>query len=144
MIDTLIVVKSNQYGLTRDAALLASALAGAGVKAEVAGISDRPLLDRLFGRRRARRIIHLERVFPQWISAAEINVLVPNQERFPRRQLGRLRKVDAILAKTQEACSAFAGRGVPVDISASPRRTASIRTCRRTGTACCILPAAVR
>jgi hypothetical protein len=115
MIDTLIVVKSNQYGLTRDAALLASALADAGVKAEVAGISDRPLLDRLFGRRRARRIIHLERVFPQWISAAEINVLVPNQERFPRRQLGRLRKVDAILAKTQEACSAFAGRGVPVE-----------------------------
>ncbi len=115
MIDTLIVVKSNQYGLTRDAALLAAALAGAGVKTEVAGISDRPLLDRLLGRRRARRIIHLERVFPQWIGAAEINVLVPNQERFPRRQLGRLRKVDVILAKTHEACGAFAGRGVPVE-----------------------------
>src|SRR5688572_25250323 len=115
MIDTLIVVKSNQYGLTRDAALLAAALAGAGVKTEVAGISDRSLLDRLLGRRRARRIIHLERVFPQWIGAAEVNVLVPNQERFPRRQLGRLRKVDVILAKTHEACDAFAGRGVPVE-----------------------------
>ena len=32
MIDTLIVVKSNQYGLTRDAELLASALADAGVR----------------------------------------------------------------------------------------------------------------
>jgi hypothetical protein len=115
MIDTLVVVKSNQYGLTRDAELLAAALAEAGVKTEVAGISDRPLLDWLLGRRRARRIIHLERVFPQWISAAEANVLVPNQERFPRRQLGRLRKVDLILAKTHEACGAFAGQGVPVE-----------------------------
>ena len=115
MIDTLIVVKSNQYGLTRDATLLASALADAGVETEVAGILDRPLLDRLLGRRRARRIIHIERVFPQWVSAAEVNMLVPNQERFPRRQLGRLRKMDLILAKTREAVGAFAGRGVPVE-----------------------------
>src|SRR5690606_13134994 len=107
MIDTLIVAKNNRYGLTRDAELLAAALAEAGIMAEVAGISDRSLLDRLRGRRQARRIIHLERVFPQWIGAAEINMLVPNQERFPRRQLGRLRKIDMILAKTQEACRAF-------------------------------------
>jgi hypothetical protein len=115
MIDTLIVVKSNHYGLTRDSALLASALADAGVKTETAGIHDRPLLDRLQGRRQARRIIHIERVFPQWVGAAEVNVLVPNQERFPPRQLGRLRKVDLVLAKTHEAVDAFAGRGVPVE-----------------------------
>lgn len=115
MIDTLIVVKNNSYGLTRDATLLASALVNAGVRTEVAGIHDRPLLDRLLGRRRARRIIHLERVFPQWAGAAEVNVLVPNQERFPRRQLGRLRKMDLILAKTHEAVGAFAGHGVPVE-----------------------------
>ena len=115
MIDTLIVVKSNQYGLTRDAELLASALSDAGVKTEVAGISGRPLLDRLLGRKRARRIIHLERVFPQWISAADVNMLVPNQERFPRRHLGRLRKIDLILAKTREASGAFADCGVPVE-----------------------------
>lgn len=115
MIDTLIVVKSNQYGLTRDAKLLASALVDAGVETEVAGISERPLLDRLLGRRRARRIIHLERVFPQWVSAGEVNVLVPNQERFPQRHLRRLRKVGLILAKTHEAGSAFASRGVPVE-----------------------------
>jgi hypothetical protein len=115
MIDTLIVVKSNQYGLTRDAELLADALDGAGVKTEIAGIRDRSLLDRLIGRRRARRIIHLERVFPQWTGAAEINVLIPNQERFPRRQLHRLRRTNLILAKTHEAVGAFAGRGVPVE-----------------------------
>lgn len=114
MIDTLIVVKSNSYGLTRDAALLASALANAGVETKVVGIHDRPLLDRLLRRRLARRIIHIERVFPRWSSAAEVNVLVPNQERFPRRQLGRLRRMDLILAKTREAYGVFAGRGVPV------------------------------
>ncbi len=102
MIDTLIVVKSNSYGLTRDAALRLRALVNAGAETKVVGIHDRPLLDRLLGRRRARRIIHIERAFPQWAGAAEVNVLVPNQERFPRRQLGRLRKMDLILAKTHE------------------------------------------
>jgi hypothetical protein len=115
MIDTLIVVKSNHYGLTRDSALLASALADAGIKTETVGIHDRPLLDRLLGRKRARRIIHLERVFPQWSGAGEVNVLVPNQERFPQRHLGRLRKIDLVLAKTHEAVGAFAGRDVPVE-----------------------------
>jgi glycosyltransferase involved in cell wall biosynthesis len=115
MIDTLIVVKNNKYGLTRDAELLASALKQAGVETEIAGISDRPLLDRLIRRRRARRIIHLERVFPRWTSAAETNMVVPNQERFPRRHLGRLRRINMVLAKTLEASNAFAGRGVPVE-----------------------------
>lgn len=115
MIDTLIVVKSNQYGLTRDATLLADALGEAGVRTEIAGIRDRSILDWLLKRRRARRIIHIERVFPRWIGAGEVNVVIPNQERFPRRHLGRLRRMDLILAKTHEAVGAFAGRGVPVE-----------------------------
>jgi hypothetical protein len=115
MIDTLIVVKSNQYGLTRDAELLLAAMRAAGVKADIAGISDRPIMERIRGVRRARRIIHVERVFPQWITAAGINMVVPNQERFPRRQIGRLRNIDLILAKTQEACRAFEEASVPVE-----------------------------
>lgn len=115
MIDTLIVAKSNQYGLTRDAELLAEAIREIGSTVEVAGVSDRALLDRLVGRKIARRAIHLERVSPQWIGAAEENILVPNQERFPRRHLGRLRRTDLILAKTMEACAAFAGQGVPIE-----------------------------
>ncbi|MCX7304539.1 MAG: glycosyltransferase [Hyphomicrobiales bacterium] len=115
MIDTLIVVKSNHYGLTRDAELLAAAMRGAGVDVDIAGISDRPFIDRIRSVRHARRIIHIERVFPQWISAAETNLLVPNQERFPRRQIGRLRSIDLILAKTEEARIAFAKTGVPVE-----------------------------
>lgn len=115
MIDTLVVVKSNQYGLTSDAELLVAAMRAADVKVDVAGISDRPIMERIRGIKRARRIIHVERVFPQWISAADINMLVPNQERFPRRQIGRLRHIDLILAKTEEAYRAFADSGVPVE-----------------------------
>lgn len=115
MIDTLIIVKNNRYGLTRDAELLAQAVRASGVAVEIVGISDRKLSDRLFARKTARRAIHLERLFPQWLGAAGENILVPNQERFPRRHLGRLRRCDQILAKTMEACAAFAGEGVPID-----------------------------
>ena len=87
MIDTLIVVKNNHYGLTRDAELLADAIREFGVSVEVVGISERKLVDRLVGRKLARRAVHIERVFPQWLSAAQENFLIPNQERFPRRHL---------------------------------------------------------
>ena len=40
---------------------------------------------------------------------------MPNQERFPRRHIGRLHRIDLILAKTIEACAAFAGLGVPIE-----------------------------
>ena len=115
MIDTLIVVKNNHYGLTRDAELLADAVRANGVSVEIVGISDRGLFDRLAGRKAARRAIHLERVFPQWLTAAQENFVIPNQERFPRRHLRRLRRCDLVLAKTIEACGAFAGQGVPIE-----------------------------
>jgi hypothetical protein len=115
MIDTLIVVKNNHYGLTRDAELLAGAIREFGVSVEVVGISERKLVDRLVGRKLARRAVHIERVFPQWLSAAQENFLIPNQERFPRRHLRRLRRCDLILTKTMEACGAFAGQGVPIE-----------------------------
>lgn len=115
MSDTLIVVKNNRYGLTRDASLLAAALAEAGVDASIAGIADRSLTERFSGHRRARRIIHIERVFPRWVGAGDVNVLIPNQERFPRRHLGRLRDIDLVLAKTREAAGAFVDHDVPVE-----------------------------
>ncbi len=115
MIDTLIVVKDNSYGLTRDAELLATALGDVGVETEISGIADRSLLDWLLRRKRARRIVHIERVFPRWTNAGETNVLVPNQERFPRRHLGRLRGIDLVLAKTHEAVRSFMGKGARVD-----------------------------
>lgn len=115
MIDTVIIAKNNHYGLTRDAELLADAIRQAGVAVDIAGASDRPIFERLIGRKTVRRAIHLERLAPQWLSAAHENMLVPNQERFPRRHVGRLGRIDLILAKTIEACAAFAGLGVPIE-----------------------------
>jgi hypothetical protein len=115
MIDTLIVVKDNNYGLTRDAELLAQALSEIGVTSEIAGISSRGLMSRIARRQVARRIIHLERVFPQWFTAAAEHVLIPNQERFPQRHLGRLRHVNLVLAKTLEGCATFAGHAARVE-----------------------------
>lgn len=111
--DTLIVVKDNSYGLTRDAALLASALARAGVRTRLVGHNRRGTIDRLIGRRRAARAIHIERAFPAWYSAAEENWLIPNQERFPQRHRGRLAGIDLVLAKTRHAEAVFGALGVP-------------------------------
>ncbi|MEW9806671.1 glycosyltransferase [Mesorhizobium sp. ZMM04-5] len=115
MIDTLIVVKNNRYGLTQDGEVLAEALRAAGVETRIAGIRERSIRDRLSGRTIARRVIHIERVFPNWVSAGLTNILIPNQERFPRRHLGRLRGIDLVLAKTREALDAFAGEGARVE-----------------------------
>lgn len=115
MIDTLIVARNNRYGLTRDAELLADALRRAGVETAVADIRDRTLGEWLLRRRRARRIVHLERIFPRWFSAADENYAIPNQERFPRRHLRRLRRLDGVLAKTLEGAAAFAGLGTAVE-----------------------------
>lgn len=114
-VDTLILGKSNSYGLTRDADILMQALRAGGVETDYATIRERGLLERLTGAKRARRIIHLERVHPGWTSAAAENLLVPNQERFPRRHLGRLRRMDRVLAKTRHASAIFAALGVPTD-----------------------------
>ncbi|HET7411802.1 MAG TPA: glycosyltransferase [Pararhizobium sp.] len=111
-VDNLIIVKQNAYGLTRDAALLADAIgrAGAGT-CETVGVRDRSVADVLYGRRRTRRAFHIERAFPNWFSASEENWLIPNQERFPKRQLYRLKGIDLVLAKTRHAEEIFAARG---------------------------------
>lgn len=107
MIDWLLVARSNNYGLTRDAQILADAIEAADGTSAFAERRQRSLIDRLLRRKRARHILHIERVFPRWFSAAKENWLIPNQERFPSRHLGRLRRVDRVLAKTRHAEQIF-------------------------------------
>lgn len=114
MIDWLLVARSNNYGLTRDAEILAAAIAESGGASAFAETRQRSLIERLFRRGRAEHILHVERVFPRWFTAAGQNWLIPNQERFPRRHLGRLRRIDRVLAKTRHAEGIFAALGRPV------------------------------
>jgi mannosyltransferase len=111
--EVLIVARDNNYGLDRDVKLLRSAL---GVeRTGFAAARTRGLVSWLLRGHHARTIIHLERVHPGWITAGERNLLVPNQERFPRRQIGRLDRIDLILAKTHHAAEIFAALGRPTE-----------------------------
>ncbi|THV24763.1 glycosyltransferase [Peteryoungia ipomoeae] len=114
-LDILIVNKDNNFGLTRDTALLIDALASIGRSECVASknIRDRSLLDWLLGRKHAKTIIHIERAFPRWYGATTFNLLCPNQERFPRRHIGRLKAIDLVLAKSRHAEDIFRELGVP-------------------------------
>lgn len=127
MFDILIVGKQNNFGLTRDIAFLKEALLRIDPDANIgiAGIRDRPLLNRLLRRKCARTIIHIERIFPAWFSAAGRHLVIPNQERFPRRHLGRLKKIDLVLAKSRHAAeifTTFGARAVYVGFTSEDRR----------------------
>lgn len=115
LLDILIVNKDNSFGLTRDTSLLIDALASIGRSEGVAtkGIRARSFLDWLLRRKQAKTIIHIERAFPRWYSASTYNLLCPNQERFPRRHIGRLKGIDLVLAKTRHAEEIFRNLGVP-------------------------------
>lgn len=115
LLDILIVNKDNSFGLTRDTHLLIKALKSIGRADGVTtkGIRARSLFDRLFQRKQAKTTIHIERAFPRWFSAARHNLLCPNQERFPRRHIGRLKGIDLVLAKSRHAEEVFRNLGVP-------------------------------
>ena len=110
--DVAIIGRNNRYGLTRDAEILRQGLESIGVQAAVFDKRKRALMDRLRRRKVASLVVHLERIHPAWLGAANHHVLMPNQERFPKRHIGRLRRVDRVLAKTQHAQEIFAGLGV--------------------------------
>lgn len=115
MIDWLLIARANNYGLTSDTAIFTETIRAAGGSCEGAPTRARSLLDRLLRRKRARAVVHFERAFPQWFSAAEVNLLIPNQERFPHRHLPRLRAIDRVLAKTRHAEAIFSGLGVATE-----------------------------
>jgi hypothetical protein len=107
----VIVARDNSYGLSVDSAVLGGALRRLGWEVAAGVPGGRGLIERLLRRRTADVVFHMERVFPAWASAAPVNVLVPNQERFPRRHLGRLRHVALVAAKSRHAQRIFAELG---------------------------------
>lgn len=129
MIDWLLVARSNKYGLTADTEIVAEAIRASGASCDTASTRARGWLDRLLGRRSAHSIVHFERAFPRWFSAGGRNFLIPNQERFPARHIGRLRRIDCVLAKTLHAESIFSEMGVAtqwIGFTSRDRRDQSI------------------
>jgi len=110
--DIIIVARANRYGLSQDTNLLKETLEAAGHSVSTATPRERGFLERLAGTKRAHIAIHLERAFPAWFGAADKTWLIPNQERFPRRHLGRLKRVDRVLAKTRHGTEVFGSLGV--------------------------------
>jgi len=51
--------------------------------------------------------IFLERVYPRWFGSAKKNILIPNQEHFPKRLIGSLKNIDHILCKSLHAEKIF-------------------------------------
>lgn len=102
----LILGRNNGAGLDRDAALLAAALAACGFTTQCPPWKDpRTLFSRAWD---ADVAFHLERVAPWWWRRkARQHFLIPNQERFPHRLLGKLRRIDRILCKTRHAAEIF-------------------------------------
>lgn len=107
----LIVSRNNRYGLSADALILKAALERLGLAASIATPRSRPLWDRLRRKQTADLVLHLERIFRSWTSAGALNAAVPNQERYPRSHIGKLRRVDMVWAKTRHAEAIFSALG---------------------------------
>lgn len=105
MKNVLILGRRNGVGLDRDAELLANALQMDGIIAKYPQV--RGLRAFFAGREKADAAFHLERVSPWWRRSARVHFLIPNQERFPERQVNRLRLIDHILCKSRHAAEVF-------------------------------------
>lgn len=112
-----IVARTNGVGLDRDVQLIQRALP-AGAIIEHHGIrSWHPIGERTLAAIGLRRLpaalinVLIERVPTTWAHSSGINVLIPNQERFPQRHLRRLRHVDVVLCKSLHAQQIFASHG---------------------------------
>lgn len=103
-----IIVQSNGVGLDRDANLLKEIAEEAGYRVTVNHCRAIPFWKRwLTSRKRYDANIFLERIFPRWLTSAKVNILIPNQERFPKRHLPLLKKINHILCKSLHALEIF-------------------------------------
>jgi glycosyltransferase involved in cell wall biosynthesis len=103
----LILGRINGAGLDRDAALLAAALRQVGMEVRCPLWKDPRTVFR--SSLKVDAAFHLERVAPWWWKhKAPLHILIPNQERFPLRLLGKLKRIDLVWCKTRHAAEIFA------------------------------------
>ena len=103
-----IVARTNGVGLDRDVDLIHSVATAAGYQVTVSHCRSIPFFANWFGgKQEFDANIFLERIFPRWLGSARINLLIPNQERFPQRHVPRLKNIDHILCKSEHALEIF-------------------------------------
>ena len=104
-----IIARTNGVGLDRDVSLVKNILQNSGFDVVVSDYKGVSRWKAIFGTQEKvfKVNIFMERVFPRWTDSAEINILIPNQERFPRRHLRLLKNVDAVFTKSKHAQEAF-------------------------------------
>lgn len=103
-----IVSRTNGVGIDRDVRLLLDVLAAAGVGGSFSHYRSVSPLRRFFGRPNPREtLLFNERITRRWLRHAGCYLLVPNQERFPRRHVPLLRSIDHILCKSRHAVEIF-------------------------------------
>lgn len=103
-----IIARTNGVGLDQDVDLIYRVLSKAGHKVSISHSRGVSILSGLFpNKNKFDANIFLERVFPRWIKKAEKNFLIPNQERFPHRQLKHLKNIDNVLCKSKHALDIF-------------------------------------
>jgi glycosyltransferase involved in cell wall biosynthesis len=102
------VARANKVGVDRDITLLAGAFSSWGLDPAFSGYRSISPLRRFLGRRdRSETLVFLERVTARWLRHAGRYVLIPNQERYPRRLIGLLERVDHVFCKSRHAEEIF-------------------------------------
>jgi len=104
----ILVGKNNGVGLSADAEILGEIL-GKDRAVLFRGNRDIPCIKPLPGSIRMRDavVIFIERVHALWLPFGGKRALMPNQERFPKRQIWRLRFIDTVLCKSHQAREIF-------------------------------------
>lgn len=103
-----IVARTNGVGLDQDVDLIYNSLTGSGMEVSISHCREISAWSSILrGKEQFDANIFLERVFPRWLSRAHRNLLIPNQERFPHRHIKHLKKIDAVLCKTEHALEIF-------------------------------------
>ncbi len=106
-----VISPDNGVGLTHSAAILSRALEEAGCEVSTHDIRAHP--DSAWQPYTAN--VFMERLIPAWFEAAELNLMVPNQEWFLDEDLPHLPQVDCMLCKTRHAREIFDRLGVATE-----------------------------
>ncbi|MGH7503299.1 MAG: glycosyltransferase family 4 protein [Longimicrobiales bacterium] len=103
------MARTNGVGVDRDVRLLLDAFDSFGERPAFSHYRSISPLRRWVGQRDPRQwILFLERVTARWLRSAGHYLLIPNQERFARRLVPLLSRIDHILCKTRHAQEVFA------------------------------------